>query len=649
MITAGTRSAGFYRGEVIVVVNGQPTNRVPIRLLAANPPAGVVQVTASARRVDVNGGATSMPRGQITFTNTGTAPLQGFPVSDSPWLLIETDALSIPPGGSATVNFLCDRSLRYDTQAATVSGTLALKFLVGESASGKTPLDSPPTSIAGVVVTDTNQPASSTGALPQLQTGEVAVMIPGVGHVVGSVGEFVSDLSIVNGLVGSTVGDMKLFYSSSSTSKAAPDSPLAPSQAMNLADVVTGFFGETGQVGTIQIRSKSLGSLSMAANVFNKSNTAGTYGTAIPAFRTDRAIAPGQKLVISGLRQDANAHTNIYLQEMSGTGPAVAAIDFFDKNGAKVGATTSPAVPAFGLGSLFAVVPQGAVSAVVTPMSGKLVAYATPVDDVSGDTWAVADWSRQFQVTGSERSIIPVAGAVAGANNSNFRTDVSITNTSSTPGSLKLTYFPSAGSPVDGTVNLTPNQSQTLDDVVPSFFKVAGASVGWISVEPASGAFAVTSRTYTKSGDSPATFGTGVATVPPAMALRTGEARTFGGLEDSTTATVVSKQGATFRTNVGLIEISGQAATARVSVYFADGAQLAAGGANASKDFALAPNQYMQLTGVVKAVVGDARDTEFPDLRGVSVKVEVIGGSGAIIPYVTSTDNGTNDTLLRTD
>ncbi|MGK2856108.1 MAG: hypothetical protein ACSLFQ_02755 [Thermoanaerobaculia bacterium] len=648
-IVASARTAGFYRGEVIVAVNGQTIYRIPIRLLAANPPAGTVRATAAARRVDVNGGSGAMPRGQVRFTNTGNSALAGFPVSDSPWLILETDALLIPPGESATVNFLCDRSLRTDTQSPTVAGSLGLKYVLGEASSSKGTFETPPTSLAGVVVTDTNQPTSTTGAIPQLGTGEVAVMIPGVGHVVGSVGEFVSDLSIVNGLVGSTVGDMKLFYSSSTVSKAAPNTLLAPTQAMNLADVVTGFFGETGQVGTIQIRSKSLGSLSMAANVFNKSNAAGTYGTAIPAFRTDRAITQGQKLVISGLRQDATSHTNIYLQEMSGVGQAMASIAFFDMNGANVGNMEAPPVPAFGLGSLFAVVPQGAVSAVVTSMTGKLSAYATPVDDASGDTWAVADWSRQYQLTGTERTIIPVAGALAGANNSNFRTDVSITNTGAAQGSLKLTYFPSAGSPVSGTISLTPNQSRSLEDVVPSFFNVSGASVGWISVEPQSGSFAVTSRTYTKTAGDPATFGTGVATMPPSAGLKAGQSRVFGGLEDSTTATVVSKQGATFRTNVGLIEVSGQPATARVSVYFADGAQLAGGGANASKDFALAANQFMQLTGVVKAVIGDSRDTEHPDLRGVSVRVEIVSGEGSVIPYVTSTDNGTNDTVLRTE
>ncbi|MBI2212429.1 MAG: hypothetical protein HYU52_02190 [Acidobacteria bacterium] len=647
-LVAGSRSEGFYKGEAIVNVNGQPVYAVPIRLLAANPPSGEARLRALIPRVDISGAPNTSPRGSVTFSNTGSATIKGFPISDSPWLVPDDGLITIAPGGTASVGFTSRRELRHDDQLPGISGMLSFVYLLGTSGgTAKSTLEATSTSAAGVIVTDTSQPTTTAGAIPPLSQGEVAVVIPGVGHVVGSVGEFVSDLSIVNGVLGATVGDMRLYYSSTSASKSGPNTTLAPTEAMNLADVITGYFGETGQVGTIQLRTKSLGSLSTSANVFNKSNPDGTYGTAIPTFRTDRAVSPGQKLVITGLRQNATAHTNIYLQEMSGTGQAVAQIDFYNSAGAKIGSVTPPAISPFGLGSVFAAVPAGAVAAVVTPASGRLVAYATPVDDLSGDTWAVADWSRQFQLNGTERSIIPVAGAVAGANNSNFRTDLSITCTGGGQGSIRLVYYPSGSGPITRSLSLGPNQSSELEDVVPTFFNVAGTSVGWISVEPQDGSFVVTSRTYTKTEGNPATFGTGVATVPPALGLELGESRTFGGLEDSTTATVTSKQGATFRTNIGLIEVSGQAATARVSVYFATGTQLAAGGATAVKDFALTPNGYLALNGIVRQIVGDSRDSEFPDLRGVSVKVEVVSGSGTIVPYATATDNGTNDTVLR--
>jgi len=185
--------------------------------------------------------------------------------------------------------------------------------------------------------------------------------------------------------------------------------------------------------------------------------------------------------------------------------------------------------------------------------------------------------------------------------------------------------------------------------VVRDFFGVAGTSVGWIAVDPESGSWQVSSRTYTQQEGDPATFGTGVATLGDSAALTNGEYRVFGGLEDTTIETVSSGRGATFRTNLGLVEVSGNAATVRVTVTFADGNELAAGGADGTLDIAMQPNGFVQLSGLVRSVLGDARDTSLGDLSGVQVRVEVLSGDGTVIPYVTSTDNGTGDTVLRTE
>jgi hypothetical protein len=168
-------------------------------------------------------------------------------------------------------------------------------------------------------------------------------------------------------------------------------------------------------------------------------------------------------------------------------------------------------------------------------------------------------------------------------------------------------------------------------------------------VEPLQGSWQVSSRTYTQQDGDPATFGTGVATLGEEVALESGEYKVFGGLEDTTLETISSGRGATFRTNLGLIEVSGKAATVRVSVSFADGSDLAAGGSDGEIDIALEANGFVQLSGLLRSVLGESRDSEFDDLSGVQVRVEVISGAGAVIPWVTSTDNGTGDTVLRTE
>src|SRR6185437_5631314 len=100
-------------------------------------------------------------------------------------------------------------------------------------------------------------------------------------------------------------------------------------------------------------------------------------------------------------------------------------------NGATLG-TRNDTVAPFALMQINSAAPAGTAAAIFTNISsssGAFLAYATPIDNLSSDNWAVADWSRLYAYSGSDPVIVPVAGVVQGANNSFFRTDLSITNT----------------------------------------------------------------------------------------------------------------------------------------------------------------------------------------------------------------------------
>ncbi|HVT02540.1 MAG TPA: hypothetical protein VHL58_04085 [Thermoanaerobaculia bacterium] len=303
----------------------------------------------------------------------------------------------------------------------------------------------------------------------------------------------------------------------------------------------------------------------------------------------------------------------------------------------------------FSFAAVGSVVPQNGVLATVSNTSGgKLQAYATPVDDASGDTWAVADWNRQYGLTGSEAMVIPVAGFAPGANGANFRTDLSVTNIGSGSATISLTYYPMN---VTKTITLGRTQTRVVEDVTESFFTVNGISVGFVTATPQNGGkFAVTSRTYTASSGDPATYGTGVPTLPLSGSLKSGQSQIFGGIEDTTLATVSLHAGNTFRTNVGLVETGGQSAMVKLSLFFADGLNLVAGAPNGTLTMTLSPHEFKQLNGIVRQIIGSDRDTKFGDLHNVQLKIEVLTGSaGAVTPFITATDNGTNDTALRTE
>src|SRR5262249_41730586 len=159
--------------------------------------------------------------------------------------------------------------------------------------------------------------------------------------------------------------------------------------------------------------------------------------------------------------------------------------------------------------------------------------------NVSSDNWSVADWSRQFGYSGDDPVIIPVAGVLAGANNTFFRTDVTITNTGSASASGMLTFYPRGGTPTSKTVTFGGRQSTILNDVIGTFFGSPNGSVGYLLFTPTTGAFALTNRTYTTAAGSTGTFGSAAPVLAASTMLKAGSLRAIGSLSDAARATTL--------------------------------------------------------------------------------------------------------------
>jgi hypothetical protein len=444
-----------------------------------------------------------------------------------------------------------------------------------------------------------------------------------------------------------------MYYFSGAASMSASQ-PVSTSQSLSLADVVRTIFGASEQIGVLHLRSPRASDLGVAATVFNKSNPAGTFGSAIPVFRTNRATGAGEAMFLAGLRKTDSSHTNIYLSEVSGSN-ASATIELYNAEGTLSGVLRDQRVGPFGItivGQQY--VPDGTVLArVVNAGPGRLVAYATPVDRSSGDTWAVTDWNRFYGRTGEEAQVIPVAGAAPGRNNTYFKTDLAIVNNGPANSSGLLRYYqqtPTVAS-FDLAISLSPGQSLLLDDVTLSFSGVSAPTLGHLVILPDAGShFTATSRTYTTVPGTTKTFGTGVPTLSRASALKSGQTLVFGGIRDSTANTTAASAPATFRTNIGMVETAGESATVRLSLSFFDGRRLAAGGVVASKSYALSPHQFLQLNAIASELLGrEVREKSLGEIDNMQVKVEIVSGKGEIVVYATSTDNGTGDTVLRVE
>ncbi|HVT05360.1 MAG TPA: hypothetical protein VHL58_18505 [Thermoanaerobaculia bacterium] len=656
-ITGTAQGSGAFDGRSNISGAGVPSGLgVPVKLLSESPPTGTVIPVPSANRVDVSSAQAINPSGFVTFKNNGASTLQGIAVSNVPWIKPQTGLITIAPGASVNVSFTIDRALRPDSSfpLGSVSGSISLVYLT--NGAGKfdfdAPLGTPPSGLSLVTIVDTSKPAVSANGVPALTAGEVALYVPGVGHVLGSVGTFVSDVTLGNAVDLFSLGNVLLRYTPTTGSAADANLTtvpgLLPNQALSLADVVKNVYGADAQVGSLQIRSSAISSVAVSANIFVSDKPLGTFGTAIPIFRSDRAAGTGSQLYLPGLLRDGTHHTNLFVQETEGFQTNVH-IDFLNAGGAVLG-SLDPSVDAFKLLQINNPLPNGAVAAIVRNSggTGKILSYATPVDELSFDTWAVADWNAQFGSPSNQAVLIPVAGSVAGANNTFFRTDVAAINNGATAVTLKLEYYPANGPVVTKTTSLSIKQSFVSTDIVKNFFLLNTDSVGYIIVTPQGGSAATTSRTYTTVAGSTQTFGTAVPALPLSASLPLGGKKVIAGLEDASLATISRRTGATFRTNVGLIETAGGTATVRITLLFADGRSLASG-AVATKDFSLTPRQFLPINGIAKAILGDTNRALYGDIRNLQLKFEVVSGDGAVALYTSSTDNGTGDSILRTE
>lgn len=323
--------------------------------------------------------------------------------------------------------------------------------------------------------------------------------------------------------------------------------------------------------------------------------------------------------------------------------------------GAALGSAVVDLAP-FAVASILDPLPPGAVAALfehAAGSAGAFSAYATALDRRSEDFWAIPDWASYYGWDGAEPLVFPNAGSVPGANGTNFRTDLSISNGGSVPAAPRVQFrgiLRDNGNPVfvDLEVPLAPGETRRFADATRSLFGVDANTLGFIVVLPGSGAIRATSRTYNLVPDTAATYGTSVPGIPVSAALRPGELRRIGGIDDAALDTILEARPATFRSNLGLVETRGRAATVRVTMGFRIRSTLVTQIGSASKEYPLQPNQFVLVSRIANDILGEFR-TAIGDLRNVQLDVEIVSGEGRVIPFVTTVDNGTGDTILRTE
>ena len=659
---------GTYWGWIGFTGNGAAQDLgVSVSLLAAIRPAGTVIADPVTTRVEITGLAGSNSLGTATFRNSGTAELTGIAVADVPWIVPKTDPITIYPGSAANITFTIDRSKRPD-ENGSLTGNLSLIYVAGTSPSQLTALGTTPSgvSVSTVTVVDSTKPQVAPGTIPPIDVKEVAYFVPAVTLLKQTFGSMVSDLTILNSFGSKPVSDLRLYYTAAAATQTALANvaAIAGNQSVNLANVVANIYGSSEAVGSLQIRTTDWQKLVVAAKLLSL-NAGGTYAGDAPVFRSDRSAAAGAQTFLAGVRQGSGLRSVLYLQETSGAA-ATAHIEALDASGTTL-AARDVALNAFAFSAVNDLVTDRTATVVVTTAAasaGRISSYARDTDDATGESWSIVDWSRYYDFRQPDAARLPLAGTASSGGSSTAparrravrpgsgthgnsieedaagglpTTQLFLFNPGTTEARARMKYTASSRT-YENDVAIAPRQTLSISDAA-SYTGAPASADATLLLDISRGKIVATSRMSSGAA------GTALPVVSASSGLRVGQSQIFSGLEDSAAKTIAAAKAGTYRTTYGFVESGGAPVSVRATLLLSDGRSLVS--TVATRQFDLNAGQLVVVPDLVKSIIGADRETRYPDLHNLQLQLDVIDGSGAIVPFVTMTDNATGDSLMR--
>lgn len=620
---AVSKPAGSYYSGV--VVHGAGTGNgllLDIVMLSTARPSGSVVAQPVTSRVEIAGAANGDGVGVAQFRNAGTAPLTGVVVSDQPWVEPSHDAITIEPGSIATINFQVRRSRRAAGEGTFVAN-LRLVYVNGTTFSGdvRRLLDTGTSgvSVSTVTVVDTTQPNVTTGSIPSLGTGELALFVAGL----RSSGGARTDLALVNAAGAPGISDLRLYFTHGLTTNIAALAPLDAAKTLSLENLTASIYGTTDS-GTLQIRTTGWEGLSAGAKVTNVT-TGGTNAGTIPVFRGDRGVSSGQSMYLTGLASPGD----LVLQNLSGAS-TVAHIVYLDAAGQTI-ATRDETLDPWAMVERDETLPANTATAILTSNSGAITAYAR-LRDASGDAWSVVDWSAFYGYPRTAAVRVPYAdgGSESGRRRvarhdtaPHFATQLALFNPGTAAARARIDVIDAAGTTASHEVTIAP-KATLLQSNAGSSSHTATANV---IVTPLEGEVVATARSRSANG------GTAIPVVSATSGLRLGQTTTFSALDDT----------AAQQTSYGFVETSNAAVTVRARIFISGSNALVT--AVTERDFTLGARQQVLVPELLRSFAGPDRDS-LGDLHNLVLEIEIVDGAGSVVPFIIGTDAGTGDLSL---
>lgn len=258
-------------------------------------------------------------------------------------------------------------------------------------------------------------------------------------------------------------------------------------------------------------------------------------------------------------------------------------------------------------------------------VSGKPLCQVPVVRYEDNSVWAL--YLRDGQSAGRtthhhDAVVIPATAAAPGAGGTYWSSAVSITNLEARDRQLEITYTPRGTNGMTSysstSVSLPSLSQLSWSNILADLFSTTGA--GALEIRGIN--LAVTSRTSTPDGEG-GSYGQGIPPIQPEQILSSDQiiSATIGGVEED----------ATFRTNLGMVEVWGETASVMVEVFDDSMNQLG------SETYDLRPFENIQVNRVVREV-GDVNV-----LTDGIVRVTVTSGDGRIGAYISIIDNSSDD------
>ena len=346
---------------------------------------------------------------------------------------------------------------------------------------------------------------------------------------------------------------------------AAPDLDLevAAGAAVDFDDVVGEMAGGDAS-GALRLAASA--PLHLASRTATSDGAGGSYGQGIPPVAPAGEAAHGAAVRLFGLHSDGAFRTNLGLVN-PGDDQVDLRVRLYDGRAELVGELERSLAPGSwlqlnrvfdGVGAGTGTITGGLAVIRQTSREGRFVAYASVVDERTGDPTYLAP-----SAPGGVGSPLwlPAAAHSEGVGGVRWRTDLALFNPSTGDTVVDVELIQAGGVVASRPVHIPKGWTTILPDVVAE--TLGGDGGGALRLTPRRNLVMATSRTYA-AGDH-GSYGQGIPGVLGESALAEGESGLLAGL----------RQDQNFRTNVGLVNTAARPVDVTVTAHGPDGTVLA--------------------------------------------------------------------------